>query len=252
MVHTGVQKQERERESDNVVTTNTTILFFSWDPSKHEQSQDQDQSRQMKLKRRSILILAVTATLAIVWMTQTKTRVGNRTILPSSSFSADKKTHYIVYQTPNKQKVFLRVAVREPGYFTGMMLLSHEQDKQSIKAVDVLVRGKTMRGRTAVTGIRALKPQTSEGSPWVEYIVLYSQLSNLVKDDPILRFEWVSFDIELNFPFTASNSEKRGFLNQMMGGLPLFFLTMEGIDRVPGDDALFMESMSNVAPRPSS
>lgn len=210
--------------------------------------------------------LAIAATFAALMllilmspaMTQGMMTLGNtppppplgRRFLPE--LTAYNTIHHLIYTNKKNNRYFLRVAAQRPrGYPAYMMLVRQDAP---VKSVEVVVNAFTRAGKNIGFAVR-IGYKKSPGSPFREYLVSSTGLNNMYKSDSndfVVAYDWISFDLELDFPASASREEQRQFLLTVPDYTQLHFFDYytapESQTRSPDADRLFLDSVDRVAP----
>lgn len=216
--------------------------------------------RGSSLKYAAAIVVAALSILGVTMAIRARqglSPLGNRLTIPT--LPADGKAHYLIYHNPKTNKVFLRIVIQNPDASFGYLLLSNDGNDQYYKSVEVVAQGKTGTGKTAVSTLKDIRylPRWEGQDPWREYVVLRKHLrvsppaTNAPGDDMLHSLDWISFDMELKYPASASRREQRRFLNDVA-----FFHSVHKLEvgntvdriRFPVEDPIFMQSLDAFAP----
>lgn len=132
-------------------------------------------------------------------------------------------TYKHLYKSPKDNKVFLRFIIEQPprGDLEGF-LYKAMAPKNQIKAVHVVVKGKTAGDKPVVMQMSNLKYKMDMSQGFREYYVKNIDMMHLSGiNDPIWEYDWISFDVELNFPLRATRAEQEAFMEPLLnaGGI---------------------------------
>lgn len=124
-----------------------------------------------------------------------------------------------LYKDPKSNKVFVRHIIQKPpkedlSWFTLVKAKDPDQ-RDRIKSVHLVVKGQKMDGNTTVKQMSNLTLRFSKFSPYFQYYDVNAfDIMNLSNEigNPIMEFDWISFDVELDFPMSATRKEKEDFV----------------------------------------
>jgi len=173
--------------------------------------------------------------------------LGNRSMVPP--LTPDDTVQHVLYKNTKNNKYFLRLILPRPKQRYGLVLVAHES--YPFKSVQVIARATSVRGKNVVVG-RKLEFVQVTPSPWREYVVTWPQLQRAYKgtDDFVMNFEWISFDIEVDFPVSAPPTEQRQYLRMLTYSGGLLGLELQNIDVIQSaSSAAFEDSLNAIVPK---
>ena len=158
---------------------------------------------------------------------------GNRdriSILPR-----DNVVYTRLYKNPQTNQVFVRHMIQRPPredlqFFTltkgrgpiNWNKFYNDKINDRIKAVHLVVKGTKIDGKSTVKQISNLPMKLYKLSPHIQYYIVGAyeiMTSNNEIGNPIMEFDWISFDVELNnFPVSGTRAEQEDFLQHVIHG----------------------------------
>lgn len=196
----------------------------------------------------AIIAVGVLALLMMAPQMQGRPLLGNRSMVPT--LTPDDTVQHVVYKNQKNNKYFLRLVLPRPKERFGLVLYAPKDE--TFKSVQVVARAKSVRGKDVVVGRKLKGVVAGAFSPWREYVVTWSQLQReyKAKDDSITNFEWISFDIELDFPVSAPPAEQRQYLRFLTVRGGLIGLELQQVESIQSAySEAFERSLDAVVPK---
>ena len=214
----------------------------------------------MMIDKKHVLIAAVLVLVVLQLWTPVQAQalaqfLGNTTAVQNRAFlpplSADDTTHHLLYKNEKNQRYFLRLAIQRPKFRHAFFLVVRNDAK--IKSVEVVAKAITRKQKSVGFAFRPAGFYQGPQNPFRMYTVTWEELGDVYNrksaDDSVIVYDWISFDLELDFPASATPDEQRRFLYSRPGQVRLMGLDYQDINEVPAsEDQNFYNSIYQLIP----